>query len=244
MAQILLPFGNSRRLTLDNFVRHPGVDEALSVCLAAYDRKDGPLCPVFFRGPPGSGKTHILRGMLHSLETGLSAALHKAVYIGPGADRSVLEALTETASLISRSAVAHAVAVDDVERLGDEETAGLWTLFNQLTRSGAPLLLASRLTPDEAFKENPHLTSRVRAGLVLELRVPDDEARLLIMGRIAREKNLRVPEEVLRYLLARRSRNLAEMGRVMDLLDSQSLVAKRPVTIPFVKSLENSGMIP
>lgn len=244
MAQMLLRFGNQRTLTLNNFVRHFGVNEALSVCLAAYDREHSPLCPVFFWGPSGSGKTHILHAMLHFLATGPRANPFRPVYVGPGEDESVLRALAGTASALSHSAARYAVAVDEVDRLGSEEAAALWMLFNHITRLGAPLLLASRLIPEEAFGGDPHLTSRVRAGLVLKLFAPDDEARLSILQGIVKQKNLRVPDDVLRYLMARRSRNVAEMARLMDLLDTESLIAKRPVTIPFVKSLESAGLIP
>jgi chromosomal replication initiation ATPase DnaA len=135
------------------------------------------------------------------------------------------------------------VAVDDVHVLTEADTTYLWNLFNKLTRSGSPVIMASREPPEALFQGNVHVKSRITAGLVLNLDLPDDGARLLIVDKMARDRNIRISQDVCRYLVTRKSRNVKELERLIDILDRTSLELQRRITIPLVKLLEHEHQL-
>ena len=136
-----------------------------------------------------------------------------------------------------------AVIVDDAHLANEEDSAHLWSLSNKLTRSGAPLILAARTPPEEIFPANAHLRSRIVSGLILALEPPEDPIRMLIVDKMARDKNVRISREVCAYLVSRKSRNVKELERLLDILDRASLELKRRITIPLAKALEKDGLL-
>lgn len=136
-----------------------------------------------------------------------------------------------------------AVAVDDVHLMDAEEAKMLWTLSNKLTRTGAPLLMASLFSPDELFLHDEHLRSRIVSGLVLQLEPPEDAVRMLILDKMAGDKNVRISREVAGYLVTRKSRNVKELQKLVDVLDQTSLQLKRRITVPLIKMLEKEGVL-
>jgi chromosomal replication initiation ATPase DnaA len=79
--------------------------------------------------------------------------------------------------------------------------------------------------------------------LVLELTPPEDPVRMLILDKMARDKNVRIPREVAGYLVTRKSRNIKELERIVDILDRKSLQLKRRITVPLIKLLEEDGLL-
>jgi DnaA-homolog protein len=60
---------------------------------------------------------------------------------------------------------------------------------------------------------------------------------------MARDKNVRISREVCAYLVSRKSRNVKELERLLDILDRASLELKRRITIPLAKTLEKDGLL-
>ena len=135
------------------------------------------------------------------------------------------------------------VILDDAHLVNEEDSAHLWSLSNKLTRSGAPLIVAASTPPEDIFPANAHLRSRIASGLVLPLAPPEDAIRLLIVDKMARDKNVRISREVCAYLVSRKSRNIKELERLLDVLNQASLELKRRITIPLAKSLEKDGLL-
>jgi DnaA-homolog protein len=133
------------------------------------------------------------------------------------------------------------VALDDAHLLDEVEQAHLWNLSNKLTRSGGPLMITARTSPDETFGGDPHLKSRITAGLVFGLEPPEDNVRVLILDKIARDRNIRLGREVCNYLVTRKNRNVRELENIVEILDRASLQFKRRITIPLLKLLEKDG---
>jgi len=53
----------------------------------------------------------------------------------------------------------------------------------------------------------------------------------------AESRGLRLPDEVLRYLLTHCRRDLPHLLTLVDLLDTHSLSLKRPVSLPLLKEI-------
>lgn len=241
MDQLVLAFSPTRRYTFESLVVHEGIQQALRTMRSVYASQKLPLPSLFLHGAPGTGKTHLLHALATFLED-LFQAEGLRVELIDAKDQA--SAVTELEKLLSdESAFAHlcAVAVDDVHEVHGQAAAHLWSLSNKLTRSGAALLIGSRKPPEETFPTDPHLTSRITSGLVLHLDPPDDAIRVLIIDKMARDRSIRISPDVSHYLLTRKSRNINDLNRIMDILDEASLRFKRRITVPFIKTLEKSG---
>lgn len=244
MTQLLLPLTTPPRLTFEALIVHEGIQTAVSTIQSVYGTGGPPLPPLFLHGPPGTGKTHMLNALALLLEIRFAPKAAGVRFISAAGEPPrfpELEALVSDPETSVQGLLA--VIVDDAHRANEEDSAHLWSLSNKLTRSGAPLILAARTPPEEIFPANAHLRSRIVSGLVLALEPPEDAIRMLIVDKMARDKNVRIPREVCAYLVSRKSRNVKELEGLLDILDRASLELKRRITIPLIKTLEKEGLL-
>jgi len=131
------------------------------------------------------------------------------------------------------------VCVDDVDKVSEQESNHLWSLWNRVMVAGAQLICASSVGPEELFAGNSHLRSRMLSGLSLELTPPNDDVRVRILDGMASRRGIRLTHDVINYLLSRKSRNLKKLEDMLDILDEKSLQERRRVTLRFIKDLES-----
>jgi DnaA regulatory inactivator Hda len=223
-------------------VMHEGIQEAVSAIRSVYAAGKVPVPSLFLHGPAGTGKTHILRALVTLLDEVFSEHGLSARFVEPMGDEPSfpdLERLaTEDGTILQRIC---AVIVDNVHLVQGADCAHLWSLSNKVTRLGAPLIMGSRTPPDKTFSHDPHLHSRIVSGLVFGLEPPEDAVRLLILDKMARDRNVRISPDVTKYLITRKSRNINELNKLLDVLDRASLQMKRRITVPLIKMLEKQG---
>ena len=126
------------------------------------------------------------------------------------------------------------IAADDVETL---DPTAQQTLFNAINaaRDGGPAVLAAGGAPPGQLTLRDDLRSRLGWGLVYQLRAPGDAEKAGHLRAEAARRGLRLPEEVLAYLLSHLPRDLASLNAVLDSLDRYSLASQRPLTVPLVR---------
>lgn len=244
MEQLLLPLVSPPRYTLDNLVIHDGIKDAISAIRTIYADPRRPVPPLFLHGGPGTGKTHILRALESLLRSQCVGKEGRIAFFQPG-DRPA--AFPELAGFLAgQEGSVHSdcgVIVDDVHLARGDDCAHLFSVANQLSRSGAPLVFASAVPPQDIFADDPHLRTRVLSGLVFRLDAPEDQVRILILDKMARDRNVRISPDVCSYLVTRKSRNVKDLDRLLDVIDESSLRMKRRVTLPFVKLLEKANLL-
>jgi DnaA-homolog protein len=244
MTQLLLDLTGSPLFTFENLIMHAGIERAVATIQSVYSEVQRQLPPLFLCGPAGTGKTHILHAAaslvasFHGTGPGSAKIISPTKDALPSLDLDDLESRQE-----GQGAGLSCIAVDDVHVLAPNESARLWSLYNQTNRRGAPLMMASRVPANELFRDDPHLTSRVAAGLVFHLEPPEDNVRILIMDKMARDRQVRISREVCHYLVTRKSRNVNELSRLLEILDRTSLELQRRITLPLIKMLEKEGSI-
>lgn len=81
------------------------------------------------------------------------------------------------------------------------------------------------------------LATRLAWGLVYQLHPLTDEEKAFALRNHARERGMRLPEEVLDYCLRHLRRDLPTLMATLDALDEWSLTTKKPVTVPMLRKL-------
>ena len=126
------------------------------------------------------------------------------------------------------------VSADDVDDLDEPAQQRLFAAINA-AREGAPAVLAAGSRPPAQLALREDLRTRLAWGLVYQLKPLSDAEKALHLRAEAARRGLRLPDEVVGYLLTRLPRDLPSLNSVLDALDRYSLAAKRPVTLPLVR---------
>ena len=123
---------------------------------------------------------------------------------------------------------------DDVERLDEAAQIELFNIINEARESGGRVL-ASGNSPPAQLPLREDLKSRLAWGLVYELKPLNDAERAAYLRVEAERRGLRLPEEVIAFLLTRMKRDLRSLTAILDRLDQFSLETQRPITLPMLR---------
>ena len=221
MKQLALTLAPPPAPALDNFFPGRNV-ELLTLLGNLVAGRSAERC-IYLWGDAGSGRSHLLRATIAALNAAGLACLH----VSRGDPIPLL------------AAHLRAVAVDDVETLDSGNQRAFFSLYNQL-RERAGIVLAAGDAPPARLKLRPELVTRLGWGLVYQVQALTDDEKALALKRHAVARSFDLPDGVIDYLLRHLSRDLPSLMSVLDALDSHSLQAKRPITLPFLKELLRS----
>jgi DnaA family protein len=125
-------------------------------------------------------------------------------------------------------------AVDDVEKLDEAAQIALFNAINEARQSGGKVLVAGNAPPAQLpLRED--LKSRLAWGLVYHLKALTDDERAACLRAEAGRRGMRVPEEVIGYLLTHVRRDLPTLVAILDELDRASLEKQHQITLPLVR---------
>lgn len=177
----------------------------------------------YLYGASHSGKSHLLQAAAHA-NNFLYLPLAELQQHNPS---DVLEGLDNFSGICFDDL--HCVVADPAW------CEQLFHLFNRMQSSAAKWLASAACASAQLSCALPDLQSRLRASGDFRLHaLTDDECAHALQLR-AGERGIALSEEVVAYILARKSRAFSALLSVLDQLDTQSLIEKKPITIPFVR---------
>ncbi|HLF98059.1 MAG TPA: DnaA regulatory inactivator Hda [Methylococcaceae bacterium] len=184
---------------------------------------------LFLWGPQGHGKTHLLHAA-----GGRAGEYGRTAVCLPLGDFARLDP-----AMLDGIEAYDLVCLDDVDAIAGDVAweEALLHGFNRLRQMERQLIVASSVSPNQLPIALPDLRSRLAWGMALRLQALDDAGKLAVLTGRARHLGLELPVAVGQYLLARCPRDLPTLWALLDRLDQSSLAARRPLTIPFVKTL-------
>ena len=223
MKQIALDIGLATGPTLDSYFAGCNEPALRHLQLWAGSPTRSPV-PTYLWGESGSGKTHLLQAVEHSLrEQGASAGwLDASVHEPPEFNPAWSVVLLDDVHLYT--------AVQ-------QHAAFNWFVNAQTHQRG---VLAAGLLPPADLQLREDLRTRLGWGHVFHLQVLDEPARRAVLRQEADARGVFLGDEVMDFMLTRFSRDLGSLVGLLGQLDGYALQTKRAITIPLIKSmLEN-----
>lgn len=207
-VQLPLGFAPLSALTAADFVPTDANAEAL-----AWIEKwpEWPAHGLVLYGPRGSGKTHLA----HIWAQRAGAAFITAPVLDMGAR----------------------LVFDNVGQLTGENEEMLFHLLNQLKGEGGAILLTAPNPPVQWNVKLPDLRSRLLALPAVQIHEPDDAALAAVMGKLFADRQIRVPAEVIEYLVRRIERSFAAAQAVVLACDAAALATGRAITLPLAREV-------
>lgn len=203
---------------------YPGFDKFLGTenaeLVYVLQHKHDPF--IYVWGEEGAGKSHLLRAWVaQALDAG-----KKAVYIDAAATP-----LTEAAF------EAEYLAIDQIEKLGNEEQALLFAVFNRFRNSGKGfLLLSSEHTPQQlVIRED--LRTRMAYCLVYEVKPLTDQEKIDALVSMAAARQVTIDPEIFEYLLNHWQRDMDSLMQMLDTLDNYAVTMGKRITLPLLRQL-------
>jgi len=130
---------------------------------------------------------------------------------------------------------------DDAERHDEESLFHAW---NHAQESGRPLVLVADNVPPDWSPQLPDLRTRLTITPVARILPPDDALFGALIQRLFADRGLHLPDEALRYVVARVTRDYWTAERVVEAIDRFAIAERARLTIPTVRrALATAGLI-
>jgi len=220
-------------LTFERFVVCEGNAAAVQFAQRVIDPQESDTL-LYLHGPSGSGKTHLLKAIGCALSQGRPQSPYFCCTTSMTVD-----------SLKAGFEGAAALIVDDLHLMPDNPAlrAALWQLFNDFYTAARPVVLAGPVPPRDLPHLDDHLISRLLWGLVARVDTSDDNSRRMILKKIADDRQVRIPDDVVDYILITTSREVGELIRFFEILYRFALTEKRRITLPLAREARNLAIL-
>jgi len=201
-------------------------------------KRPGSVSPVVLFGPTGTGKTHLLEGIVAGLRGGrtrrrvvnLSAEQFTTLF---------LEALRGSGlpSFRRKYRDVDVLLIDDIQFFAGKKATlvELHHTVDHLSRDGRQIVLAADRHPLQLKELGEDLLPRLSGGLVISLAPADEPTRREIIRRIAQRREFELPEDVLGLLATRLPGDARQISGALNRLQAASRAFGRKVDADFVE---------
>ncbi len=217
--QLPLDLGHRSAMGEDDFLVAPGNQDAVA-WLDAWPEWPAPALILF--GPSGCGKSHLAQIWRARARANLLTVEDLATEDLPDLLRPM-----RTAVLDGAQGVAGDPALE----------RALFHLYNLAREMGGHLLLLADNAPINWVIRLPDLRSRLMAAPAVGMAAPDDALLMAVLVKLFTDRQIRVGEDVIDWLMTRTERSFANARRVVAELDHAALAAKKPITVRFCRQV-------
>ncbi len=186
-----------------------GANQAAVAAVDAWPRWPSPVLVLV--GAAGSGKSHLCDVWRTN------------------AGASIVSASELNTTNVARLMLAGAVAVEDAPGGFLDETA-LFHLINLARESSGSVLITSEEFPARWNIALPDLVSRLKAAQVASLGDPDDELLRGLLVKQFTDRQLRVEEAAISYMLLRMERSFEAARSLVAKIDARALTERAEIT--------------
>jgi chromosomal replication initiator protein len=210
-------FRLNSKYTFDSFVVGECNRLAYAAALDVSEDPGNRYNPLFIYGDTGTGKTHLLHAIGHTVKAkGFRILLASAEQF---TNQFVIALKNNRIDDFHRKfRSADFLLIDDIQFIsGKAQTQEcLLHIFNDLYENNYQIIVTSDRPPNAMSSVTKKLRSRLEWGLVADLGPPDLETRLDILKVKARQLDMSIPPEVLRFLATEFQHNIRELEGALN----------------------------
>ncbi len=237
-SQFILEFPILEDHSFDSFV---AMEKNRLIVEAIKQMANRPQHALTIIGAAGVGKTHLLQAAVNHFTAQNPQLQPTALYLDINALVGQLPNRDEAslAGVLQEYGDHPLVAVDDLQLLEgrpDLQEALLF-LFNRLRATGGRGLFASRMNPQGMAWLREDLRSRLLWGEVFTLQTPSDDELGEILAKMARDRQVRLSPELIKFLKLRLPRRVPDYADAMARLDRAGMGLKHKLTVPLAKKV-------
>ena len=215
-SQLPLPLPFKPALSREDFLVSP----CNAAAVATIESSDlWPNGVAILCGPRGSGKSH-----LSAVWQDFSGA------VGILAPSVTTDLVAERLTLDKRN-----VIVEQADERRDE--TALFHLINDARDHGYSVLFTCCLPVAKWGVQLPDLSSRLAAAAQAFIKLPDESLLAAVLIKQLADKHVQITPRVLDYIIPRVGRSFAEIRTLAEEINHATLVQKKPVTLPLVRSI-------
>lgn len=234
-------FARGRRLAeLNDFIPGPQTELALTAARQVAAGQATMFNPLYIHGPVGSGKTHLLEGIVRQLKRN-NPNTNAMLLTSEAFANYFTQALRDRSlpSFRQRFRGVDVLLVDDIEffeskRVFQEE---FLHTFAELVDHGRQVVLTGSRHPRLLTKLGDELATRFLSGLVCRLDVPDAKTRLTIVQAKAARMSGEFAVEALEYVASRFQSNVRELEGALNCLQTYHSMTNKKVTLATARQI-------
>ena len=204
----------SAEFTFDTFVVGPSNKLAYAASMAVAEHPAQNYNPLLIYGDSGLGKTHLLYAIANVIRRNDARA--KIVYIkGDDFINEFIELIRAGRGNEFRAKYREAdlLLVDDIQFVaGKEETQNeFFHTFNTLYEAGKQIVLTSDRPPQEMGRLTDRLRTRFEWGLLVDVKPPNLETRIVIIQNKAAQLGLVLDQSIVNYIAENVTANVRQL---------------------------------
>lgn len=237
--QFILNFPSRPEYSFSNFVVSEGSKIAFDAARQFCDDTSSVFNTLYFFGGKNLGKTHLLISIGNqSASIGKKALYVHSLDFIRKTDENSNGSSHEFISILSNTDL---FLLDEVDHIANKHASQkkLYLIFNSLIEKGKKIAFAGNCNPAKLERTESYLTSRFQWGMSTELKSIDDNTTAKIIKKLAKDIGLTIPRNVVDYLLSRIPRDFMSIKHAVSMINHESYIQKKRVTISLVKATLN-----
>ena len=226
---VVMPDDYRSDYTFENFIVGASNEFAYAAARAVADKNlDDPETlrsnaynPLFIYGPSGVGKTHLLYAITNRLAKRYPQK--KIVYIkGEEFTNQLVEAIRNKTTFEFREKFRRVdvLLIDDIQFVAGRDSTQLevFNTFNAVYEERKQIILTSDRPPNEIKTLEERLRTRFLSGLLADVSLPDFDLRLAILQQKAKQNNIYLSSEILKYIADNVSSSIRQLEGIIKKL--------------------------
>ncbi len=230
--------------TFDNFVVSETNRHAFATAKAVAEEPGFCYNPLFIYGSSGVGKTHLLKAIARQITQDRPGAMIRSTTCDELVTGfyDLLLQKQSLASFRSRLRDVDVLLVDDIHGLANKRQLQdeFFNIFNALYNQNKQIVFTSDRQPCEIQDIDKRLTTRFESGMVVEVCMPEYEARLVMLRRWRDEllTDTRLKDEFLDFLASHIASSVRRLkGAFLRLASYLSMSGNSDLTIADAEAL-------
>lgn len=213
--------GLNTRYVFSTYVVGKGNELAYAASIRVAKEPGKKYNPLFLYGGVGLGKTHLLQAVGNEL-LATNPKLRLMYATSEQFTNDYVSAIKSGSidSFKNKYRTVDLLLIDDIQFIGGKEQTQeeFFHTFNVLRDAGKQIVLTSDRPPKAIPALEERLISRFEWGMIVDVASPDLETRMAILSSKAAERQVLIPDEVLRYLASNVHSNVRELEGALNKL--------------------------